>query len=276
MALYEDLCKIDLITPARAKMDAMGFVVCRDGKIRKMLPVSFNLDTPWINPKVGVDRNCKKWHGIYRGVYGITSRNCFNCWKIVAKIANIEDLFKVLELQESWHPYPCKCGIERRPYRTQAGIYSAFWYPPMSEGLEGARAVTKKVRSKVWETLGLQTPVFLKRACTEMEDSMGPSNEWVYDPTWDLLEDLLDSVWEVEVYPYPEPTMVKVHVKRAWIDYARACGDKKAERYYDTLWSFAIGPTVTYHDGTPEIASLPGFNLIGEGEDAKEIVIAPG
>ena len=103
MGLYEELAQIDVITPAMEHgVIAPGgsHYLSLDGKIRAKNPMGFHTDGPWINTKVSEDRNCQLWHHAYFNVYGIISRNCFNCWKVVCRPQTLEDLFKVQKIQE--------------------------------------------------------------------------------------------------------------------------------------------------------------------------------
>lgn len=161
--LYENLCNIDVIQQAIRTLKEGSFRLCPDGKIRTILLPAANIDTPWVYAKPAMDRNCQLWNHVYRKAYGIISRNCFNCWKIVVRPRTLKDNFELMELQREMD-LPSKCGMELRWYSSHKGIWAGFWYCPMEEGLEGAKELCRKVSLKVKEKLGVQTPVALKRA----------------------------------------------------------------------------------------------------------------
>lgn len=283
MPMFEALQQVDIIGPALEYMSKTGYRLkhTEDGpKIRGSKEFYYDLNSPWINVKVAPDRYCALWLPVYRGVYGIIPRSCFHCWKVVAKPSTLEELFKVYELQEKWHPFPCKCGIERRRYRTHSGRYAAFWYTPMTWGLEGGREVFRQVRNKVWKSVGMGVQMLLKRGCTEMEDTFGPSNEWQYPPRWRMYQDLLDSTWDIKTLPLPTPQVQKTYIKLLWIEYARENADKTASKFHGPLKNYGIEKTIVYHDAEVEIKDRPQYDPIvteeyGGKENAKSKLILP-
>jgi len=159
VAFYEELGRLDILTPIQPDLEAQVYRITPEGTIKPTgEPAAFS-DSPWIMIKASGDRNCLLWNRIYAQKYGILSRNCFHCFKVVARPGNLDQLFEIHELQKRMG-LPSKAGIERRPWATHKGSYAAFWYSPMSEGLEGA----KKLWKIVAEAVGSLAPVILKRA----------------------------------------------------------------------------------------------------------------
>ena len=175
-----------------------------------------------------------------------------HCWKIVCRPKNLDELFELDDLQAKME-LPCKCGVEIRENETYKGIYLGFWYCPLGD-LAHARELYKDVKRKVRGALSLDTPVVLKRGCTEMENDFGPSHLWKYTPKTRFMEDLLDSTIVVVQERPPQPTVVKVHVHGFWIHYAHRMGDKTAAKHIRNYpQSMGSVPTITYHDVLPDI-----------------------
>lgn len=269
MALYENLAGIDVISRALPSLDSGKYMICHDGKIRFARPQGLDPRLPWIWARQAMDRNCHLWGRVYFDIYGLTSRNCFNCWKIVTKPDTLEKLFRLQELQHKLD-LPGKCGAELRPQATHGGIWRGFWYASMKDGLEGAKERARKISLKVKDALGVQTPVYLKRGCTEMEDRAGPSHLWEYPQHHYKTEDLLDSTWDLTVEKKGIPTVLQIHIQRRWIEYAMEERDPTADKYYENLMSFGITPTVQYHDTDIQPEQLPHFELLEEKNEETE------
>jgi len=102
--------------------------------------------------------------------------------------------------------------------------------------------------------LTLDTPVILKRGCTEMENHFGPSHLWQYTKEMRIKEELLESTIELVQPKVPQPSLVQTHVYAIWINYAFRMGDPTARKYIrDFPYSMGSVPTTTYHDKHPEI-----------------------
>jgi hypothetical protein len=266
MALYENLAGIDIIQAAMPAIDAGKYMICHDGKIRFTRPQGLDPRVPWIWARQAFDRNCHLWGRVYFDLYKMISRNCFNCWKIIAKPDTLEKLFKLQEVQKELN-LPGKCGMELRPQAMYGGLWRGFWYASMADGLKGAKERCRKVGLKVKDALGVQTPVYLKRGCTEMEDRAGPSSEWDYPDEHNRTEDLLDATWELEVTKQGIPMVLQMHIHRLWVERAMEERDPTADKYYDNLQSFGIAPTVKYDDKEVELKSLPKFRLLEEKDE---------
>lgn len=246
----EDLQKADIVN------SVMGDIQKGIAKIKGTKVVydisQFNADTPWVFAALPQDRECGKWHKIYFDKFHILPRGCMHCWKIVARPKNLEQLLEVRKLQGEMG-LPSKCGVDLRSSETYKGIHLAFWYGPWGD-LEGSRELYKEVRRKVRGALSLDTPVILKRGCTEMENAFGPSHLWEYTPEMRFLETLLDTTIEVKELMEKQPTVVETHTLAFWIVYAHRMGDKTARNYIRNF-PYSVGsiPTSTYHEKGIEI-----------------------
>ena len=258
MGMYNQLADWDLLDPIAEQLDKGILELSKSGKIRQK-QVYFNKPTgPWIHSQIDERRACYLWLRYYFFTYGIISRNCFNCWKTVCRPDTIDQLFAMEQLQKEMyekHGYPSKCGIEKRPYGSYKGPYAAFWYNPIDGGLVEARRRTKVIEKRVHEEIG-DLPVILKRACTEMEEKHGPSNEWVYREDQHLFEDALDDMFEFKTYPFESVDAVRMHVHKSWIEWGFERGDPTVAKYVDNFpEDFGITRTIDYHKGDPKIAS---------------------
>ena len=133
MALYEELCKIDILEPILPGFQRQMFKMRPDGKI-KWEPVVEPND-PWMNAKHCQQRNCAKWQEIYFRFYSIIPRGCRNCWKATYRPRTLSEMTKIFRLQLSMDS-PSKSGMERRGWTENKGGYASFWYGPLNGGLK--------------------------------------------------------------------------------------------------------------------------------------------
>lgn len=224
LKLYEQAVMGDLIYAVRDFLDAN--IVIFDEETRKfkyLNPVAYSMDGPWIMQRPAPDRLCPKWSSIYWRKYKFLPQGCRGCWKIACKIDTLEQLYKLYELQQELD-LPSKCGLDRRDWTPT--IYSGFWYCPMEQGLEGARVLWKKINKLVHKKVDPNVKVVLKRACTEMEAGIGPSDEWPKMTERELdFERLLESVWPDPPPQTPTPTLLRMHLFTKWVRWAWAHGD---------------------------------------------------
>ncbi len=246
----EDLQKIDI---ANVVMEDIKRGIAKVEGSKVVYNISqFNMDTPWIYAGLPKDRECGKWHRIYFEKFHVLPRGCMHCWKIVARPKNLDELLEARKLQHKMG-LPSKCGVDMRSGETYKGVHLAFWYGPQGD-LEGSRDLYKEVRRKVRGALSLDTPVILKRGCTEMENAFGPSHLWEYTPEMRFMETLLNTTIEVKELMEKQPTFVETHTLAFWIIYSHRMGDKSARKYIRNFpYSVGSVPTSTYHDALPEI-----------------------
>jgi hypothetical protein len=248
----EDLQQIDIVNVA-IRDAGQGIAEAKEGKIRYKFD-QLMLDSPWIFGRECGERECKRWHKIYFEKFGILPRGCMHCWKIVVRPKNLDELFELEKLQQKMKDWiPCKCGVDLRQTETYKGIHLGFFYCPLGD-LPKAKELYKEVRNKVRGALALDTPVILKRGCTEMENHFGPSHLWTYPLQMRAMEGLLDTCIDV-VAPLMEQTeMLKNHIRAFWIIYSHRNRDKTARKYIRNFPSTTGSiPTTTYHDVLPEI-----------------------
>lgn len=267
MALYEDLCAADVLGPISELLMQGRLKLGYNGKIvleRGLLP-----NQPWIYTRVLTDRRCGKYLQIYFARYRFVPKVCRHCWKVVWTGDRIEQLFKVMELQEE---FSCasKCGIEQRAESGKLGKYQGFWYAPIVNGLEGGRSLYRQVVDKLTKEKVLMGPeIILKRGCTEMEQTWPPSEKWDeyaerYD--WDRDEALCDALFEESSNYAPEPLVMKVHVLKTWIEYAAAHRDPSVGKFCK---KDIILKLMQYQGSIHNEKDYPGLEV---GEDRREDV----
>lgn len=94
---------------------------------------------------------------------------CHSCYKVVARPESLTDLLALKDIMKEMG-YPSKCGIERR--ESVDALYGGYWYcENYQEGLERLN----QVKLALSQT---KIPYFLKRGCTEFEQTFGPSDQW--------------------------------------------------------------------------------------------------
>ena len=249
---YERLSDLDILTPQVLNVIRAGVFQIRqiDGKIKQDLPPGMEADMPWIFVPGEDERNCRLWSQVYLPYYHIVPRGCFNCWKVVFRPRTLKELFTVRKLQKKLGLHG-KCGMELRRGSTFKGLWVAFWYAPLSGGLEWAKELHKQVERAVQHELGMQNRVILKRACTEMEDMIGPSEKWFFPEVQHTVEDYLNSIWEVEKESLEQPDFLKIHIFRRWIEYAWENRDPSVEEFVESLaTAFGVVPTSRFETGS--------------------------
>lgn len=230
MSLYENLSMADILAPIQGKFN-IDFD--KDGNPKIRLKPMLEINTPWLSTIKTPDRACDLWR-VYFFNYNIIPQGCRNCFKVVMVVPTLKELFKVLDYQQS-HSDNCKCGLEKRVYTGKLGLYGAYWYAPMKEGLEGAR--------KLWKRIDADFPSYgaiLKKGCTEFENAFPPSDSWddyARLRQWDLQESLLDTLFEPDPMALKiemnTPKMLEVHIMRSWIEWAFEHNDKTYLEYVD-------------------------------------------
>ncbi len=244
---FEEMGKIDLIEPIQDEMLAGRLIVhieAETGKpYIKLIPQTGPVD-PWIHSVRGSERFCAKWLKLYFTCYNLIPKSCMSCWKVVAEPKNLKMAIEMVELQKGMG-FESKTGLELRPY--SPGLWHSFWYCRLDEGLEGALRLHKKVEAKVKREFGIMMKVSLKRACTEMEVRKGPSENWVYTPEDEMLEQLLDDFIRMDKIVVDQSPIIQAFVYRNWVKEAFSRGDPTVKEFAQ-MTSFIRGST-TYDDG---------------------------
>jgi hypothetical protein len=231
MALYEELCFIDILKPINDELEKG--VLWIDGKTWKICQKWVtNPNHPWIHAKRDDSgRRCLRWLNTYTKYYKFVPRHCYGCWKICMRPRTFKETVACLELWKK-HEIQGKAGIEERSYG--GAIWGAFVYTPLGEGLDVGRKLWAKINRLVKENVSSSLKVFLKRGCTEMELMKGNSDKWEYTKQHQLLEDLLDAAFEEDPFePEGFPAMLEVHIMRRWIEHAAKIGDLTYLKYVD-------------------------------------------
>jgi len=231
--LYLYLSKLDLITPLEPLLST-----------RKARITGGNWNTPWIYTCPDDKARCNLYHRVFFDALHHIHSYCRDCYKVVVRPRTIIELFDLYELEKNIGS-PCKCGREVR--ETTSSWYGGYFY---NRGKQAGLEKYKEVRELVNEQLSPETPVILKRACTEFEigdGSKGPSDKWP-DITWEERE------WELEyeaLFPSGaiggrQPVGVQAYVMRRWIHYAFTKNDQSYKQL--TGGNPLIPPYVTYHE----------------------------
>jgi len=206
-----------------------------DGKVRMDITALQN-DGYWLNsgPLIpGVketDLDCSMFHIFHNNVFkkeGIHSF-CHDCYKVVIEPNGLEQVDKINKWQRSTCEslgWACKVGMEYRNYT--ARHWGAYFY---CRGLKDGRAKYKVVRGWVDDNLGEDIPVYLKRACTEFEISMGPSDKWeLLDGQLEVEEESKEVIdFEVNKVRYE---VIDSHTRQKW-----------------NVWETQTQKPVTYHE----------------------------
>lgn len=246
MAWYEDKVLIDMVDELLPKLNDGTYMINEDNTITYAPQLGIDFRTPWVFAKHEEERQCGLWMKCYFNIYKIIPEGCHKCWKIVVSMNTVDEAIRLSTLQRKLG-YPGKTGMEVRSYTS--GLFSAFWYCPLEEGLEGAREHFNKIKPHVQAELGEDVNIILKHACTEMELVFGPSDEWVRGEQQVRMEALLDSVF-VRPKKLKQPPLIRNHVYANWIRYARQNGDMTYKKYIDIP---IVAPLLTYHDSDHKV-----------------------
>lgn len=242
--LYLKLDKIDYVTKLKPLLEQKGYKLrLEDGKfVPRNTACSY--DVPWVYVKTTPEARCDIYQTVFHQIFKHVHSFCRECYKVVVRPRTLEELFDLYELERELD-VPCKCGIERRD--TVHGLYGGYFYNRgIKEGLERY----KQVRELVNEKISTETPVILKRYCTEYEigeKALGPSNEMpditTEEREWEItVESLIPRVG----FGTRQTDYQIAHVMRDWIHYAYKNGDETYKLF--TGGSPLFQKYVTYHE----------------------------
>lgn len=241
--LYDHVCTQNLINICKPLIN-QGYYLDMDGKLKCASRVA--TDMPWVFCRQDDSRKCNLWHGIFFNVFGWLPSPCLECWKVVVRPKSLKDLFELREVQRDME-LSSKCGIEVRD--SVHGLYGGYWYcDSIGHGKQVWAAVKKEVDSR----LSADTPVMLKRGCTEFELKFGDSANWeehvneqqIYMEK--KLSCFIDTKERIE-----QPDVVKEAIYKKWIEYAHANGDSTYRLFTDNKPLYA--PYRTYHDEVEDV-----------------------
>jgi len=253
---YQQVCDDEIISNMQQLLSSGAYKIRDvDGKIQ-ITTSAMVWDTPWHHISHDAFLDCHRWHKIMFELFSMTLPKgrafvptaCQQCWKVVVRPRTLLGLFALMHL-EMVLDRPSKCGIEIRPY--VHGLYGGYFY---NHSLEEGVECYKIVKEMVDKTLHLgidpdgnkiETPVILKRACTEFEKRVGASDKWEISEEQVRIETKVNR-WLVRddtLRKQPDHAVANIH--RKWIEYAYMNGDA-------TYLNFTGGkplynPPVTYH-----------------------------
>lgn len=243
--LYLRLSKIDYVTKYKSMLEKEGYKLrIEDGKfVPKSVGSAY--EVPWIYVKTDAKSRCDIYHKVFHQLENHVHSYCRECYKVVVRPRNLIELFDLYELQRRLD-VPCKCGIERR--ESVFGLYGGYFY---NRGKQQGLERLAEVRQLVDEKLSPETPVFLKRYCTEYE--IGPLSLGPSDKMPDITKE--QDEWEKEImslFPSvgvstPQSDTQIAYVMRTWIHWAYQNGDETYKEFTDGNPLF--DKYVTYNQG---------------------------
>jgi hypothetical protein len=247
LGYYAQCVSKDIIGLAKPLLERAGYKMrWGDGKFHADL--SMTHETPWVHVKHDGTLDCHTWHALmFDVIFKVAGEKfvpaeCQQCWKVVARPQTLLGLFAIGEIQTRMNR-PSKHGIELR--ETVHGLYGAYWYNhSLEEGRECYRMVRQAVDAE--PLLGPDTPVLLKRACTEYEMECGPSDEWEVTEQQKNIEDLVNNTFVRDPVAQPQPDHMIRRIHRRWIEFAYAAGDETYKHF--TNGHPVHPPYVTYHE----------------------------
>ena len=170
---------------------------------------------------------------------------CRECYKVTVSPANLRGLMALRAIQES---IACnaKCTVDVDRPITQ-NVYIGFFY---CVTLDHAREVYQVVRAAVdaEPKLGPQTPVRIKRGCTEYEIHCGPSDQYTFDERLPELEQYLRSRFRRPSRPKADALKNRLNTLSNWIQTAYRIGDNS---YLDFTGGKPLYPKSVTYDPKP-------------------------
>lgn len=238
--VVRDLRDLEFVKRMETMLD--GNCVARNGKFVVLLKIDYN--PPWLYVRHHTDHNCFLDRSIIYNRFGIIPPRCRNCWKVVVEPRTIRELDQLHDIQIELDQ-PAKCGIELRKW-TGRNYGGYFYNSSKEEGL----AKLDMVRSAVWRKIDPSVPVYLKRACTEIELSEGRSDQWpeITDSDKDWV-DYINRHVVVEQRQVPQSDLIKVHIMKEIIEYAFMHGDPTVGDYTERP---LVMPALKYERGDNE------------------------
>lgn len=261
--LYLEAVKRDFIS--KFLLSNTGwFLRNSDGKIdtkRRMHP-----DPPWIYVKHTTGMNCTFWHRILFDVIHEKQKvpiPCQSCWKVVFEPKNLVELLATYGLMRKLD-MPSKLGTEGNRENTDK-LYGAYWYnKSKEEGQDRYDQVTKEMAKGLYYEYALfGVPIrerieedflgriILKRACTEFEQNVGPSDKWGWDDDQAETEMLATDAFVQDVIIFKQSEHMIAHIIASWIHHANQWHDLTYKKFTNNNALFA--KLVTYHNLKPVV-----------------------
>ncbi len=253
MALYNDLAKRDILKMCDDLLRSKTLVPRNSDLKLELPPVTAAWDVPWHHFGES-DVNCHLWNHImfkhvfkklpyyFTGGKKYVPSGCMECFKVVVRPQTLKALFALVELMKRLGR-SCKAGTESRPY--VFGLYGGYFYNRgLDEGLERYAEVRNAVDDD--PELGPDVKIILKRACTEMEMEVGPSDKWELSPEQIEIERLVYSNLNCDLVRRKQSNAGVDYVHGRWIEFAYQWGDETVLEYLDPERPM-YKPIVTYH-----------------------------
>lgn len=237
-----DFDRIDIYETLQPLVGPAGWYWrAEDGKLATAVK-TMKTRTPWVYlySRQGL---CGIWQDIIFKRFGLLPSHCLECWKVVVRPRNVMHLFRLHDLMRDFLKRDSKCGVE--PRDEVAASYGAYFY---NGSLGEGRDTWGVVRASVSEMLGEDTPVILKRGCTEFEMRFGPSDGWAFDRAqFDFEQRVLKKIeFPPDLAPQPEDLIQ--HIQNRWLRFAHSRGDMS---YLEKTGGVPLFPDyVTYHGET--------------------------
>jgi len=175
---------------------------------------------------------------------------CRNCYKIKVATPTLRQMWQMKTLAESL-PITTKSGPEAMNLLNQS-LYGTYVYN-CTGGLEAANATLSTLRPLIEATPGLASvaKISIKRCCTHIELSCGPSDCYTFDPGLEAVEAYLRPRFVLDYRPpVPEALLNKMKV----LHMARAAFQIGDETYRDFTGGKPLQKTcVNYVDVVPAV-----------------------
>ena len=236
MSFHTDIVNSDIVSMFQSGIEAGKYCVCaRDGCIWNKQELQgldlAGIDFPWIFVNNPPDYFCQWQHDI-ANLFGFIPTHCLNCWKVVVRPQNLQQLFQLLKLMEEMVAEDptcmCKCGTEPRP--TVNGNYGGYFYNRSKEQMQEKY---KRVKKLVHRRIHPSIDVIPKRYCSEFEAKFGPSDKYEQAIHAQLWEPQIEEYCKMQKFPYQQPEIIKRKVIREWIKRAWDIGDPTVYEYTD-------------------------------------------
>jgi hypothetical protein len=165
-----------------AQAVAVGRLIAKDDGTWEIPAEPQRGPSVWISGPVAAPFSCRPLKRfLFEGAYGkgCVPLGCQSCYKVKIAPKTLRQLMAVQDLAKPTS-YAFKCGLDLG-IRYSSGVYAAFFY---LDGLDRARTAFAELRGMVDESpaLGPDTPMLIKRGCTEYEVHCGPSDAYPIAP----------------------------------------------------------------------------------------------
>lgn len=218
---------------------AKGMVKLEGGRL--VLQTRMLHDPYWLHIPGSLDsRNCALWYEIFFKEFNIIHSFCrYHCWKCVTKPRTVKELIQFRNLMyvvpfvyNFTSPIPGKAGLDVR--RHTDSPYAAFNYATTAvEALRIKDIMRHMIKSYLpTEKINgqhLEDTVFVKRSCTEFEQSIpGDDPWWNASQSRDEIEiqRKLEEIYRCDPELSMQPAWLCDKTIQKWLNHANSIGDK--------------------------------------------------